>query len=367
MHTMKRSTILALLLAATPLAPVNAQPSVDSSAAPLESELLPAAEAEGEELRGVMILRISERYLEELFARDIDKHTPVTRTVLGTRARGTAHTVGRADVDTKPDKDDAAFYVRITGTSNSRTSGRNGPAIIHSKSVTTWTTQKVIRFDGKEFATTPATIVSNTRLQPLGADSTLPRLRGRIVSRIAARRAIEYNSAAERIVARDAEQRVLADVNRVVDQQIAKLNERVQSQPLMALLLPKLSDAGVQFSTSSNCINISFAGGDASPLAKACPVTGVDPSDTELWFQTALLADPNGKIPGLIDDASAWLTSQLPDIGIPGIDLLGGVGFLPMDIQVIDGWVLLRSPEAGIVNAQARREVPHQELPPLSP
>ncbi len=307
-------------------------------------------------LRGVMILRVSERYLEELFARDINKQTAVSRVVMGTRARGTAHTRGRADVDTKPDVDDAAFYVRINGTTHSRTVGHNGPAIIHSRSVTTWTCQKIVRFNGEEFVTTPATIKSNTQITPLGADSSLPGLRGRIVSKIATRRACECNSAAERISGRDTDRQVLADVDRVIEQQIAKLNERVESRPLMAFLLPKLDDVGVQFSTSSNCINISFAGGEGSPLAKICPVEDSEPSDTELWFQSALIAPPTGGVSEAIDDAGAWLAEQLPDIEIPGLDLTGKRGVLPMNVQMVDGWVVFRSHDRQEPQAEASRE-----------
>jgi hypothetical protein len=100
---------------------------------------------------------------------------------------------------------------------------------------------------------------------------------------------------------------------------------------------------GVEFSTSSNCINVSFAGGASSPLAKVCPVEGLDPSDTELWFQTALIASPEGAIPEMIDNASGWLAEKLPDVDFSRVDLLGKVGVLPINVQVIDGWVVLRS------------------------
>ena len=318
---------------------VLAQPEVIENEKKPE-DVMPSKEAT---LRGVMILRVSERYLEELFARDIDRHSQVSRVVLGTRATGTAHTQGRADVDTKPDHDDAAFYVRINGSTHSRTVGHNGPAIIHSRTLTTWTCQKIVRFNGEEFVTSPATIESETHITPLGAGSNLPGIRGRIVSRVATRKARECNSTAERISGRDTDRQVLGDVDRIVDQQIAKLNDRVESRPFMSFLLPKLDDVGVQFSTSSNCINISFAGGDASPLAKVCPVEGVDPSDTELWFQTALIAPPQGEIPKMIDNAGAWVAEQLPEVGIPGIDLTGKQGVLPVNVQVVDGWVVVKT------------------------
>ena len=355
---MYKVILLTLLFTLLPIRSFNpqsfAQPAVEEHDASEEVEVPQI------ELRGVMILRVSERYLEELFARDINKRTPVTRVVLGTHATGTAHTKGRADVDTKADQDNASFNVKISGSTDSRTVGRNGPAIIHSRSITTWTAKKIVRFDGEEFVTTPGTIESSTKIIPLGADSTLPGIRGRLVSRIATRRAIECNSTAERISGEHTDKQVLADVDRIVDQQIAKLNKRIENRPLMSVILPKLNDAGVQFSTSSNCINVSFAGGDASPLAKVCPVEGIDPSDTELWFQTALIASPDGSIPEAIDNAGAWLAEQLPDVGIPGVDLTGEDGVLPVNVQVIDGWVLIRSQNP---ETQADVQADSEELP----
>lgn len=363
---MRRFVILIPLLVFMPgrliFAQTLSQQNADSPGKMSEQEQDVTTEEIVEELRGVMILRVSERYLEQLFARDINKQTPVTRVVLGTQARGQAHTVGRADVDTKPATNDAAFDVKISGTTHSRTVGRNGPAIIHSCSVTRWTARKVVRFDGDEFTTTPATIISDTQIYPQGADSVLPGIRGRIVSRIASRRAVEYNSTAERITNRDTETRILADVNRVVDGQIVKLNERVESRPMMALLLPKIVGSTVKLSTSSKCINISFGAGEDSNLAKVCPVGNLEPSDTELWFQTALVARPDGQIPEFIDNAGAWLAKQLSEMEIPGLDVTGDAGILPLEIKMVDGWVVLRTQAVNLAKAQANREKT-EELP----
>jgi hypothetical protein len=334
-------------LALAQAAPVNDESEPKESIA---GEAVEAAEV----LKGVMILRISERYLEELFARDIDKHTQVYRVVLGTHARGSAHTVGRADVDTKPDKNDAAFYVKLSGTTTSRTTGRNGPAIIHSLSMTRWTSQKMVRFDGKNFKADPATIESTTRITPLGADAVLPGIRGRIVKRVATRRAVEYNSTAERIIDKDTKKQVLSDIDRIVDGRIQKLNDRLGSQTVMAFLLPKLNDMGLKFSTSSNCINIIFAGGESSPLSKVCPTEGLEPSDTELWFQMALIARPEGEMPQIIGEAGTWLAEMLPHVQLPGVDIVGEAGMFPFNVKIVDDWVVIRSDDLPLPTVAAK-------------
>lgn len=299
------------------------------------------------ELRGVVVFRISEKYLERLFAKDIDKTGPVQRTVLGTRARGTAHTTGKASIDTQPDAERAAFRVRIDGESRSRTRGRNGPAIIHSRAVTKWQAHKVVRFDGLEFKTSPATITSTTKIYPAGVDATVPGVRGALVRRVAQKRVCECLSTAERITGKKTEQRVLNDVNRIVDEKIAKLNERIQTRPIASALVPSLDVLGVEYSTTANCININFIGDESWPLAQVLPVGEDEPSDTELWLQIALISRPAGEIPAMLDNAGTWLQAQLPDLELPGIDLTGEEGVLPFDIQYREGWLVFRSkPEA---------------------
>ena len=345
--------LVVLSMGSTSIQLIAQQPSETQETIESVGERIPLS-TEDAALKGVMILRVSEHYLEELFARDIDKETQVNRVVLGTRAHGTAHTTGRADVDTKPDVDDAAFYVRIYGSTTSQTIGRNGPAIIRSSSVTDWTCQKIVRFTGERFMSGLATIESKTRITPLGVDTNLRGLRGRIVKRVGTRRVRECNGQAERITGRNTEKKVLADVDRIVDQRIETLNQRVRSRPLMSLLLPRLDDMGITFSSSSKCINVSFAGGESSPLAKVCPVQGLDPSDTELWFQTALIAKPeDGGISEMIDDGGAWLSKMLPDLELPGIDVTGDQGLIPINVEVVDGWIVVRSQAPAMKSAQA--------------
>jgi hypothetical protein len=139
-------------------------------------------------------------------------------------------------------------------------------------------------------------------------------------------------------------------VDRVVDGQVAILNERIESRPLIALLLPKLKDAGIEFSTSSNCINISF-GGSSAPEAKVLPVEGLEPSDTELWIQSALIAGPSAEIPKLIDHAGEWLSQQLPDVELPAVDPIG-LSVLPLNVEIVGDWLVVRSIDRPIPKAQ---------------
>lgn len=287
-----------------------------------------------------MVMRISEELLERLFAKDIDKHTPVDRCVLGTHARGKAHTRGHADVDTEQSKDEAAFRVAIKGTSHSRTVGRNGPAIIHTRTITNWEVMKPVRFDGILFTTSPGTIISKTTLTPLGVDSTLRGLRGHIVRRVANRRVYECKSKAEAINQEYTSERILEQVDGIVNSRVEELNRRIRTRPILKQLLPMLDSTAVEFSTNNKCIHITF-GGDNSMLATVCPLDQLDPSETELWVNVPLLGLPDVVLPDSMDNALDWFVKMLPDFNLS--DSSEQEALSTLTLKVVDDWIVLRS------------------------
>lgn len=294
------------------------------------------------QLRGQMVMRISEELLERLFARDIDKHTTVDRWVLGTHARGKAHTVGHADVDTEDSNDEAAFRVVIKGASHSRTVGHNGPAIIHTRTATHWEVVKQVRFDGERFTTSPGTISSNTKLTPMGVDSTLPGLRGRLVRRVGSRRVCECKSTAERINQKQTSEKILSQVDEIVDSRVEQLNQRIYTRPILKHLLPMLESPVVELSTNNKCIHIAFAGGD-SQLATVCPLDRLDPSETELWIYLPLLGLPDAVLPDSMDNALDWLKQLMPNFKFPESDSPEPEALSSLAVKVIDDWIVLHS------------------------
>lgn len=310
-----------------------------------EGQAAPAEEV-AQELRGVVVLRISEELLERLIATDIQQETDVDRCVLGTHAVGSAYTEGYADVDPKPDRDDAAFRVEVSGTSTSRTRGRNGPAIIHSRTSTKWEVAKVIRFDEGRFVTTPGVIDIETTLTPLGVDASVPGIRGLVTRRVARKRVAESRPTAERLAEEHTRERILEQVDDSIDDKIAQLNERIQSRVVLDTLLPLLDSEAVEMYTSSNCIHIAFMGVEAA--AGICPLDRLEPTESELWIHTSTLGLPLIAAAEPVTDIFKWLNDQLPAldlkaIPLPGPDLSGLAELAPMSFEVVDDWIVLRS------------------------
>lgn len=298
------------------------------------------------ELRGKMVLRISGDLLERLLARDIDKQTSVDRCVLGTRSRGSARTTGRADVTPKPDEDNAAFRVSISGQTQARTIGRNGPAIIHTKSKTTWTVTKAVRFDGGKFVASPGAIEASTKITPLSIASTKPGLRDLLIRKVARKRMCENLSCAEKITGRSTKQRVLEQVDSSVDDRIDKLNHRIQARPILDYFLSVLDSPVVEMSTSRNCIHVAFMGIDK--LATVCPLDRLEPTETELWVHVSLLGLPDLDLLNLPTLQGEWMPDifpnidlaelDLPAIDLPELEVLG-----PLKAEWVDDWIVLRS------------------------
>lgn len=316
------------------------------------------------ELRGVVILRISEELLERLLARDIQQETSVDRCVLGTHAVGTAYTEGSADVDPKPDKDDAAFRVVVDGTSDSRTVGRNGPAIIRSRTSTTWEVTKVIRFDEGKFVTSPGVIESDTTLTPLGVGTDVRGLRGLLTRRIARKRVGESHAQAQRLAEEHTRERILAQVDESIDDRIAQLNGRIQSRPVLEVLLPMMDSQAVEMSTTSNCIHIAFLGLDAA--AGVCPLDRLEPTESELWIHASLIGLPIVELAEPVADIFGWLNDHLPaldlpTIPLPGPDLSDLDELAPISFEVVDDWIVLRSEAATSEEAATPEEAATSE------
>lgn len=352
-HHARRLFVLALLLLALP-----PQAVVGQSAPPDAPH----------EVRGVVVLRVSEELLDRMLAKDIDEHTTADRCVLGIRAVGPSHTLGNSDVEPKPDRDDAVFRVTVTGQSNATTKGRSGPAIIKSHSSTRWTVNKDIYLEGSKFITRPGRIESSTTLRPGGIHSTLPGLRGAIVRRVASNKERESRRRAEQIINQQTSGKVLTKTNEAIDEKIAQLNSRIRSQAALKNLLPLLDTETVACSTNHQCIHLAFLGVDAAG-GHVCPLDDLDPSETELWIHTSMfpaplvglpgvggfevagLAVPDLKVPGLGDlsnPAEQWLGGQMKKMGlaalpVPAADLSGLDALGPTTMQMVDDWIVLRS------------------------
>ncbi len=113
------------------------------------------------------------------------------------------------------------------GNIESNTKGINGPAIITASSTTDYTAYKAVRFDGTQFIADPVTVESKSRLRITGVDSTVPRLMGRIVRRVASRRAEESRPQAEAISANLAINDLKQNIDAEFDKRLKEMNTKI--------------------------------------------------------------------------------------------------------------------------------------------
>jgi len=160
--------------------------------------------------------------------RSVDKQGPVRDLVLGTDIYGESNTSGEIHIALLPSVGAIKAEIRFDGMVRARTTGYNGPAILHYVSDTPFHARKTLIIDDSGLNLSEARISSTTNLQTTGIQTTLPRLRGRIASRIAARRNAGSHNEAQAITDRHTADRVRADFDRGANEKIAKLEDTLR-------------------------------------------------------------------------------------------------------------------------------------------
>jgi hypothetical protein len=213
--------------------------------------------------RPVFVVRISPQTLLERIEREVDVTTAVQHVVLGTRAAGECRTCGKLAIELVPREGCADFVLVLKGSCKSRTTGHNGPAVIHSRSTSEFVAKKRIVYDVERgFRAGPAVVRAATDLEITGIDSTWPGIRGRFVRAIASRRASETHALAEQITDRDTEEHVARDFDEHVDRQIARLNAS-QSLRQSVAQAADVAQADVDWSIRTTDEYIEVSWGDA--------------------------------------------------------------------------------------------------------
>jgi hypothetical protein len=176
----------------------------------------------------MVYVRLSREFIEDYVERTVSTRKPVRDCILGTRIFGQSQTVGKTDIKLLPSRDKISGEIGFHGTVHSRTTGYNGPAILHYKSRATFRARKLVTLGEAGLKVAPATAVASTKLETTGIQTTLPRLRGRIATRIAARRNANSRPEAEAITSRHAAATIEEDFDRRIDRSVAKIKRVFQ-------------------------------------------------------------------------------------------------------------------------------------------
>lgn len=224
-------------------------------------------EVRGEISRPNLFVEVSETFITEGSSRSIDEVAPVKDVILGTRISGSGHTIGKVNMRLIPDPNRAALETVLTGTNDSRTIGRNGPARIHTSGSTRLEGRKRIWIDADGVHSAGATAAARTRTLIRGVSSTRRHLADRIIRRVAWKRIPKQKAQSERIAGlhaeRQLERRLDAEAGKVLLSANRRWTQRLRGSPIRMVRVPRR----LRFSTTESALTVVGAHEGAQRLA----------------------------------------------------------------------------------------------------
>ncbi len=169
-------------------------------------------------------LLATEGFISDGLAECVDETRPVVDVILGTCISGTGHTRGRVRFDLVPSTRQAALDAVFLGATETCTVGRNRSARIGAVGTTRIGARKRLVIHSRGLSARPARSRARTSTQITGIWSTQPRLRGRLVRRIAERKTYESKWQGEQIAARHAEAQFNENLDQRIDQVVHEAN-----------------------------------------------------------------------------------------------------------------------------------------------
>lgn len=260
-----------------------------------------------------LVLRLSEDFFDGVVDRDVDRLTPVAEVILGTPVSGQARTVGRPTVNLLPDDSQAVFEVVLTGTTVSRTTGRNRSAIIYSHATTDFQATKQVVFDPQRgFRAQPATVDARTQLVTDGIGSTS---RSRLVDRMVRRRAwqeVQRNRPqAQAIAQAKAKARIQEFFDQRLEEGLARLNRATYLRSVLATLVPGESRLAFVCCSTEDSVQIAISPRDQIGVSGALPVplpeAPLAAGPMQLWVHSSLLGALFQRAPDRFPWAGPWL------------------------------------------------------------
>jgi len=262
------------------------------------SQDLPSAHSQPE---FPLIVRVDDRALDGLRDKDIRHRGKVDQVVLGTRAVGTSHTTGATEVKINADQDDASFTIRFRGRTETATVGRNGPAIIHSRTFTDFECARYIQFQPRTgLVAGKITTDARTSLVYDGFDADR-RMGKRLITRVAKQRATEQREAARRLAEQDNEAKVRQAFEERLDSQLAQINSRLNIARYVNALFGAGSRPRLAARSCEDCILIAM-GSERSPakLTTALPERK-NSAPIEIWIHQSMLGSRVAAVAGVLD------------------------------------------------------------------
>jgi hypothetical protein len=213
---------------------------------------------------------------------------------MGTHSTGESLTTGNVVVEMIPDSqaENPVFLVRLTGTIQCKTVGRNGPAIIHSRTNSNFICERAIRFNGESgFVPLASKVTANPRIQFDNFLSDRGGLRGRIISRAASRRAEESRAQVTQIVRSIQEEELKKIFDSQLSENIASLNRKLQLARLLGPLLGQRTQLRMAAVAAPEGLKIGFAPANTTSPLPELPQETLDDRPIEVWLRVNSIAE----------------------------------------------------------------------------
>lgn len=243
-----------------------------------------------------VVVRITKSLLDSLSgSKQFDRQFPVRDEVLGTAVIGTVRVVGQPAARLVESPNQATFDICFTGVASSRSTGRNGPAIIHSRAVTTFTATKRVIFEpGTGFRGSPAVVAARTETFVDGIDSTTGGLVGRIARRRASEIAAAEHAQVNEIVRQKAIRRIRAEFERTSQRRLARMNS-LADFPALATAAVGSGGQPLEFCCATTEQYLQIATGGDDSVAVCVPESEIEADaalpPVQIWIHESLLGD----------------------------------------------------------------------------
>jgi hypothetical protein len=287
-----------------------------------------------------LIIRVHEKALVSQAGDRVNITRPVSCVVLGTPATGTSWTTGTIRVDTSSAKDTADFLVTFRGQSLSRTIGVNGPARIHSHSVTDFVVSRHVVFCPREgFQSQPTSIQFDLNMTLDDVRATKPGLRGALIRRVGWRRATQSRAAAKQVVSGLVRRELLEAFDRHIDQRVAELNGELQAARYASALFGDSDQLNVRVCSADNCLQIAVGTREAPSSGAFFPASPAA-SPLEVWLHDGSLQEQSERLAGPLALLSAG-AKTIP--AVQTISMAAWQSAAPAGVKVRseDGWIVL--------------------------
>ncbi len=195
-----------------------------------------------------LFVKASERLVGAGIEQDVDDVGPVHDYILGTDISGTGHTKGRVTVELVASERNAVLDIMLTGKTATKTVGYNGPATIYTNGNVAIAGRKRVIIDETGFKTYRATGAARTRTAITGIGG------GRLVQKIASRKASQQKGKAERIASDHAGVRVSDRLENQSSGQLGKAHQEFVKKFRRPLLRRREFPELLKFSTTEDAL-----------------------------------------------------------------------------------------------------------------